>query len=48
MKKNEMSGAGSTDRGRRSAYRDLVGRPEGRRPFERPRRACEGNTKMDL
>jgi hypothetical protein len=31
----------------RDAYRILVGRPEGRRPFGRPRRRWE-NIKMDL
>jgi hypothetical protein len=33
---------------KRGAYRILVGRPEGRQPFERPRRRCEDNIKMDL
>jgi hypothetical protein len=33
---------------RRGAYRDLVGRPDGRRPFRRPRHRWEDNTKMDL
>jgi hypothetical protein len=32
----------------RGAYRILVGRPEGRRPLERPRRRCEDNIQMDL
>jgi hypothetical protein len=32
----------------RGAYRILVGRPEGRRPFGRPRRRLEDNIKMDL
>jgi hypothetical protein len=32
----------------RGAYRILVGRPEGRRPFGRPRRRWEDNNKMDL
>jgi hypothetical protein len=32
----------------RGAYRILVGRPEGRRPLERPRRRWEDNIKMDL
>ncbi|KAJ4431735.1 hypothetical protein ANN_20337, partial [Periplaneta americana] len=32
----------------RNAYRVLVGRPEGKRPLERPRRRWEGNIKMDL
>ena len=29
-------------------YRVLVGKPEGKRPLERPRRRWEGNIKMDL
>jgi hypothetical protein len=33
---------------RRSAYRVLVGRPEGKRPLGRPRRGWEDNIKMDL
>jgi hypothetical protein len=33
---------------RRGAYRDLVGKPEGRRPLGRPRRSWENNIKMDL
>jgi hypothetical protein len=33
---------------RRGAYRALVGKPEGRRPFERPRRRWEDNIKIDL
>jgi hypothetical protein len=28
--------------------RVLVGKPEGKRPLERPRRTCEDNIKMDL
>jgi hypothetical protein len=32
----------------RSAYRVLVGRPEGKRPVGRPRRRWEDNIKMDL
>jgi hypothetical protein len=32
----------------RDAYRVLVGRPEGRRTLERPRRRWEDNVKMDL
>jgi hypothetical protein len=32
----------------RGACRILVGRPEGRRPLERPRRRWEDNIKMDL
>jgi hypothetical protein len=33
---------------RRNAYRDLVGRSEGRRSLARPRRRRENNIKMDL
>jgi hypothetical protein len=33
---------------RRSAYRALVGKPEGRRSLGRPRRRWEDNIKMDL
>jgi hypothetical protein len=32
----------------RGVYRVLVGKPEGRRPMERPRRRWEDNIKMDL
>jgi hypothetical protein len=32
----------------RSAYRILIGRPEGRRPLGRPRRRREDNIKIDL
>jgi hypothetical protein len=35
-------------RERRDTYRALVGKPEGRRPLERPRRRWEDNIKMDL
>jgi hypothetical protein len=33
---------------KRAAYRILMGRPEGRRPFGRPSRSWEGNIKIDL
>jgi len=33
---------------RRGVYRDLVGKPEGRRPLGRPRRRWDDNIKMDL
>jgi hypothetical protein len=33
---------------RRGAYRALVGKPEGRRPLERPRRRWGDNIKIDL
>jgi hypothetical protein len=32
----------------RGVYRVLVGRPEGKRPLERPKRRWEDNIKMDL
>ena len=33
---------------RRGVYRVLVGKPEGKRPFGRPRRRWDDNIKMDL
>jgi hypothetical protein len=33
---------------RRGAYRALMGKPEERRPLERPRHRWEDNIKMDL
>jgi hypothetical protein len=33
---------------RRCVYRDLVGKPEGRRPLGRPRHRWEDNIKVDL
>ena len=33
---------------RRGAYRVLVGKPEGRKSLERPRRRWVSNIKMDL
>jgi hypothetical protein len=33
---------------RRGLYGLLVGRPEGKRPLERPRRRWENNSKMDI
>ena len=32
----------------RSVYRDLVGKPEGKSPLERPRSRWEDNIKLDL
>ena len=32
----------------RNTYRVLVGKPEGKKPFGRPRRRWEDNIKMDL
>ena len=43
-----MVGACSTYWERRGVYRVLVGRPEGKRPLERPRHRWENNIKMDL
>jgi hypothetical protein len=31
-----------------NAYNNLVGKPEGKRPLERPRRRWEDNIRMDL
>jgi len=35
-------------RERRSVYRVLIGKPEGKRPLERLRRRWEDNIKMDI
>ena len=35
-------------RERRGLYRGFAGKPEGKRPFRRPRRRWEDNIKMDL
>jgi hypothetical protein len=43
-----MSGACSAYGGRRGVYNVLVGKPEGKRTFGRPRRRREDNIKMDL
>ena len=43
-----MGGACGTYLGEEGAYRDLVGKPEGKRPLGRPRHRWEGNNKMDL
>ena len=32
----------------RRVYRVLVGKPEGKRPLDRPRRTWEDNIKMDI
>jgi hypothetical protein len=32
----------------RNVYRVLVGKPEGKRPLEKPRHRCENGIKMDL
>jgi hypothetical protein len=43
-----MSEACSTNGEKRSAYRLLVGKPEGKRPLGRPTRRWVDNIKMDL
>jgi hypothetical protein len=50
IKSRRMSWAGHVARmgERRNMYRVLVGKPEGKGPFERPRRGWEGEIKMDL
>ena len=50
VKSRRMSWAGhvaSMGQGR-GVYRDLVGKPEGKRPLGRPRRRWEDNIKMDI
>jgi len=46
--KNEMGGAYGTYGEGRGMHRVLVGKPEGRRPLERPRRRWEDNIKTNL
>jgi hypothetical protein len=43
-----MSGPCSTNGEKRNAYRLLMGKPEGKRRPERPRRRWVDNIKMDL
>jgi hypothetical protein len=43
-----VGGARSTYGESRSVLKVLVGKPEGKRPLERPRRTWEDNIKMDL
>jgi len=45
-----MKGTGHVARmgARKSVYRDLVGKPEGRRPLGRSSRRWDDNIKMDL
>jgi len=51
IKKNEIGGGGTCseygEEERRGAYRVLVGKPEGKRPFGRPRHRWE-DIKIDL
>jgi hypothetical protein len=50
IKSRRMRWAGHVARmgGGRNVYRVLVGKPEGKRPLERPRRRWEDGIKMDL
>jgi hypothetical protein len=50
MKSRRMRWVGHVARigEKRNAYRILVGKPERKRPLERPRRRLVGNFKMDL
>jgi len=48
VEKNEMSGACSRCGVEGGVYRVLVGKPERKRPFGRPRRRWEDNIKKDL
>ena len=48
IEKNEMGGACSAYGECRGVCRVLVGKPEGKRPLERPRRRWKDNIKMDL
>jgi hypothetical protein len=43
-----MGGACNTNGERMNAYRILVGKPEGKKPLERPRRRWQDKIKMDL
>jgi hypothetical protein len=43
-----MGWAFNITRETRKAYKILVGKPEGKRPFERRRRRLEDNIRMDL
>jgi hypothetical protein len=43
-----MGGACSTNGAERNACRTLVGKPEGKRPFGRPRRRWADNIEMNL
>jgi hypothetical protein len=43
-----MGGPCSTKGLKRNAYRLLVGKPDGKRPLERPRRRSVDNIRMDL
>jgi hypothetical protein len=48
IEKNEMGESCSAYVERKGVYRVLVGKPEGKRPLERPRRRWEDNINMDV
>jgi hypothetical protein len=48
VKEDEMGRACSTNGEKKNGYRILVGKPEGKRPLERPRHRLVDNIKMDL
>ena len=48
IEKNEMGGHVVRTGERRSVYRVLVGKPQGKRPLGRPRRRCVDYIKVDL
>ena len=48
IEKKRTGGECSTYGERRVAYRDLIGKPEGKRTLGRSRRRWEDNIKMDL
>jgi hypothetical protein len=48
VKEDEMGRACRTNGEKRNAYRILVGKPDGKRPLERPRRRWVDNIKIDL
>jgi hypothetical protein len=43
-----VGGACGTYGEERKVYKILLGKPEGKRPLERPRRRCEGGMKTDF
>jgi hypothetical protein len=48
IKEDEMDKACSKHGEKRNAYRNLVGKPEGKRPLLRSKRRWEGNIKTDI
>jgi hypothetical protein len=47
VKKNEIDGACSTNWEKRNIYKILVGKPDGKRSLERPRRRWVNNINID-